>query len=47
VGMGREITWTQDKKMLKDEKTQKKKKNGTQWIFVGILILVMIEDVKG
>jgi len=26
VGMGREITWTQDKKMLKDEKTQKKKK---------------------
>jgi predicted nucleic acid-binding Zn ribbon protein len=25
---------------------QKKKKNGTQWIFVGILILVMIEDVK-
>jgi hypothetical protein len=34
--------------LFKDEKnpTKKKKKNGTQWIFVGILILVMIEDVK-
>jgi hypothetical protein len=35
--MGREITWTQDKKMLKDEKTQKKKKkmahNGYLWVF--------------
>jgi len=29
-----------------EKPNKKKKKNGTQWIFVGILILVMIEDVK-
>jgi hypothetical protein len=28
-------------------KKLKKKKFGTRWIFVGILILVMIEDAKG
>jgi len=31
----------------KDEKTQKKNKIGTRWVFVDILILVIIEDAKG
>jgi predicted nucleic acid-binding Zn ribbon protein len=31
---------------MRKTQQKKKKKNGTQWIFVGILILVMIEDVK-
>jgi len=35
-----------NEKVWKDEKTQEKK-NGTRWIFVGILILVIIEDAKG
>ncbi len=46
MGVGREIVRAHDEKMWKDEKTQEKKK-GTQLIFIGILILVIIEDVKG
>jgi hypothetical protein len=40
VGVWREIAWAQD------EKTEGKK-NCTRLIFVGFLILVMIEDAKG
>jgi hypothetical protein len=47
VGVGREIARAQDEKMWKDEKTQKKKKIGTRWVFVDILILVIIEYAKG
>jgi hypothetical protein len=39
-------TFTRQNLLWKDEKTQEKKK-GTQLIFIGILILVIIEDVKG
>jgi hypothetical protein len=46
VGVGKEIARAHDGKMWKDEKTQEKKVV-TQWIFMGILILVMIEDAKG
>jgi hypothetical protein len=40
VGVGREIALSQNEKLWKDEKTQGKKKFGTRWIFVGILISV-------
>jgi predicted nucleic acid-binding Zn ribbon protein len=42
----REIARAQNVEIWKDEKTQEKK-NGIQWLFVSILILVMIEDEKG
>jgi hypothetical protein len=42
----REIARALDEKMWKDKKTQEKKKSGTRWIFVVILILVMIKDAK-